>query len=315
MKNFRNRNRGNKQPLAAKHLLAIMTLGCVVLILLGLTLNISGGPLNAVAGYVFVPMQNGINNSGKWLSMKSNDFKTLSEVLEENEELQRQVDDLTTELTTLKLERYELENYRELYELDEKYPTYEKVAASVVAMDTSNWFDTFTINRGKSSGIEVGMNVIAGSGLVGIVTDVGPNYAKVRSIIDDSNKVSGMVTSTLTNFIVSGNLQTMNADGVITFSGLKDKNNEVSVGDQVVTSYVSDEYQQGILIGYIATIEADSNNLTKSGTIQPVVDFEHIQEVLVILKKKEIDETAVETTEEESTEIDTENDTQTEVEE
>lgn len=285
MRKFRNK----KKRLSSKSMLFILTLICVAAIFLSLTLNISGGPLNSIAGYIFVPMQDGINNAGKWLSSKVNDFKTLSEVLKENEQLQAQVDDLTTELTTLKLERYELNNYRELFELDEKYPSYEKVAASVIAMDTSNWFDTFTINRGTNSGIEVGMNVIAGSGLVGIVTDVGPNYAKVRSIIDDSSKVSAMVTSTKDNFIVSGNLQTMNTGGVITFSGLKDTDDLVSVGDQVVTSYVSDQYQQGILIGYIASIEEDSNNLTKSGTITPVVDFEHIQEVLVILDIKEIE--------------------------
>lgn len=237
---FRIRNHNKKNRLSSKHFLLIMTLGCVGIFLLSLTFNISGGPLNAVAGYVFVPMQNGINNAGSWLSQKVNDFRTLSEVLEENEQLKQQVADLTVDNTSLKLEKYELENYRKLLELDEKYPAYEKVAASVIAMDSVNWFDSFTINRGSKDGIEVGMNVIAGGGLVGIVTDVGPNYAKVRSIIDDTSKVSAMVTSTQTNFIVSGNLQTVNSDGVITFSGLKDKDNQVSIGDQVVTSYVSD---------------------------------------------------------------------------
>ena len=55
----------------------------------------------------------------------------------------------------------------------------------------------------------------------------------------------------------------------------------------VVTSYISDKYQQGILIGYISSLSTDSNNLTKSGTITPAVDFEHIEEVLVILDKKQ----------------------------
>lgn len=305
---FRIRNHNKKNRLSSKHFLLIMTLGCVGIFLLSLTFNISGGPLNAVAGYVFVPMQNGINNAGSWLSQKVNDFRTLSEVLEENEQLKQQVADLTVDNTSLKLEKYELENYRKLLELDEKYPAYEKVAASVIAMDSVNWFDSFTINRGSKDGIEVGMNVIAGGGLVGIVTDVGPNYAKVRSIIDDTSKVSAMVTSTQTNFIVSGNLQTVNSDGVITFSGLKDKDNQVSIGDQVVTSYVSDQYQQGILIGYIATLEEESNNLTKSGTITPIVDFEHIQEVFVILNKKELGEGNVPVEEDTQT---TEADTQT----
>ncbi|MDD6216585.1 MAG: rod shape-determining protein MreC, partial [Roseburia sp.] len=109
----------------------------------------------------------------------------------------------------------------------------------------------------------------------------------ICSIIDDTRKVSGMVSTTSDNLIVSGNLESMNEDMVINFSNLRDSDDQVQVGDPVVTSYVSTEYQQGILIGYISSIKTDSNNLTKSGTITPAVDFEHMEEVLVILDKKQ----------------------------
>nr|MBP7386999.1 rod shape-determining protein MreC [Lachnospiraceae bacterium] len=134
---------------------------------------------------------------------------------------------------------------------------------------------------------EVDMNVIAGNGLVGIVIDVGPHYAKVRSVIDDSAKVYGMILNTSDNCIINGNLQSMNEDQVIEFSGLNDSENKVQIGDQIVTSNVSDKYLQGILVGYVSSISEDSNHLTKSGTITPAVDFEHLQQVLVILDKKE----------------------------
>ena len=273
--------------LPTKYILLIMTGVCIVAMLLCFTLGISGGPLNTVAGYVFIPMQKGINSVGAWFGEKSDSLKKLSDVMAENEELQRQVDELTTELNTIKLEQYELENLRELFELDQKYPSYDKVAANVIGKDGGNWFTNFTIDKGSNDGIEVDMNVIAGSGLVGIVTDVGPNYAKVSSIINYTTNVSGMVTTTSDNLIVNGSLQNMNENMVIEFSNLNDKDDAVAVGDAVVTSYVSDQYQQGILIGYISTITTDSNNLTKSGTLTPAVDFEHIQEVLVILNKKQ----------------------------
>ena len=61
-----------------------------------------------------------------------------------------------------------------------------------------NWFSTFTIDKGSKDGIAADMNVMAGSGLVGIVTEVGPTWAKVRSIIDDSSNVSAMVLLLLT---------------------------------------------------------------------------------------------------------------------
>lgn len=218
---------------------------------------------------------------------KADALKKLSDVMAENEALREQVDKLTTDLNTITLEQYELENLRELYDLDKKYPSYDKVAANVIGKTGGNWFSSFTIDKGSNNGIEVDMNVIAGSGLVGIVTDVGPNYATVTTIINDMNKVGGMVTTTSDNLIVSGSLQNMNENMAIDFSNLNDSDDEVEIGDPVVTSYISDQYQQGILIGYISMIETDSNNLTKSGTITPAVDFEHIEEVLVILTKKQ----------------------------
>lgn len=286
MKIFQNR-RNKKKSIPAKYVLLTMSIICVFAIVISLTLNISGGPLNTVAGYVFVPMQQGLNTTGNWISDKVRHFKNMNQLIQENEELQAQVDELTMQLTTLKLERYEENTYRDLLELDDKYPDYEKIAASVISKDSTNWFDTFTVNRGSKQGVEVGMNIMAGSGLVGIVTDVGPNYAKIRSIIDDSSKVSGMVTTTHDNLIINGNLELMNTSNELTFSQLKDSDDAVKVGDPVVTSYISDRYHQGILIGYISSIRQDPNQLTKSGTITPVVDFEHLQEVLIILEQKE----------------------------
>ena len=279
--------KGKKRQLHTKYILLMLTVICVATIFISLVFNLKGGPLNTIAGSIFIPMQQGINNTGEWIFDTANDFRTLSDVLEENERLQAQIDELTVQLNHAKMDSYELENLRDLLELDEKYSTYEKIAASVIAKDSTNWFSTFTINRGSNHGLEPGMNVIAGSGLVGIITDVGPNYAKVRSIIDDTSNVSAMIPSTGDNFIVSGDLKNMNSSMTISFSGLRDPDNEIKIGDPVVTSYVSDQYQQGIMIGYITTIEDGANKLTKVGTITPVVDFEHLEEVLIITKQKD----------------------------
>ena len=155
----------------------------------------------------------------------------------------------------------------------------------MIGKDSVNCFSTFTIDKGSADGIEVDMNVLAGSGLVGIVTEVGPTWAKVRSIIDDSTNVSGMVLSTSDTCIVSGDLSLMSS-GQIAFDQMENNDNVVAVGDQIVTSYISDKYLQGILIGSISEINVDSNNLTRSGYIIPAVDFKNIQEVLVITTTK-----------------------------
>ena len=282
------KRRKTKRKVSSKYLLLILTGVGLSAILLSFTFNISGGPLNTAAGYVFIPMQNGINQVGKWITKQADHWGNLSTVIAENEELKKQVEELTIELNTIKLERYELENLRELFELDQKYPSYDKVAANVIGKDAGNWFQSFTIDKGSRDGIETGMNVMAGSGLVGIVSTVGPNYATVTAIISDLSKVSGMVLTTSDNLIVNGSLQKMSENMTIEFSGLNDRDNEVAIGDPVVTSYVSYDYQQGILIGYISEITTDSNNLTRSGTITPAVDFEYLHTVLVITELKQV---------------------------
>ena len=221
--------------------------------------KISASPVKNIVGYIITPMQKGINKVGGWLGDKNFEFKTLKEVQKENDSLLAQIDDLKVENSQLLQERYELDRLRQLYELDEKYSGYEKVAARVIAKDTGNWFSTFTIDKGEKNGIAVDMNVIAGSGLVGIVVETGDNWAKVRSIIDDSSNVSSMVLSTQDLCIVKGNLELM-SENTIEFEKLVDSDNNVAVGEQVVTSNVSGKYLEGILIGYITEINEDSNH-------------------------------------------------------
>ena len=203
-----------------------------------------------------------------------------------NEQLQAEIDRLTIENNQLAEDRYELSELRSLYQLDDKFSTYEKIGARVIGKDSGNWFSVFTIDKGTNDGITEDMNVISGSGLVGIVTEVGPNWASVRSCIDDSSNISGMVLSTSDTLMISGDLRLME-DGEIRFSQLTDDSDKVGVGDEIVTSNVSNKFLPGITIGYISSIQTDANNLTKSGTLTPTVDFRHINTVLVIKNLKQ----------------------------
>lgn len=243
-------------------------------------------PLNVVAGYVVVPFQQGIGKLGGWLSNRSEELVQIRTLLDENAALKEQVAALTEENTLLQQDKYELNTLRSLMDLSEQYSEYPKEGARIISRDSGNWYSSFIIDKGYEDGIGVDMNVIAGGGLVGRITSVGPNWARVTAIISDNSNVSGMTLSTQDNLIVSGDLQQM-ADGCITFSQLVDSQNMVKEGDKVVTSDISDKYLPNILIGYISKIDKDSNNLTKSGLIIPAVDFEHLGEVLVITDLKQ----------------------------
>lgn len=275
-----------KFHLPSKYLLFILTLLCISMMILSFTTNILSVPLNYISSFLIVPFEKGLTSVGTYALNKTQQLQELSSVLEENEQLKELINELTIENTRLQQERYELTKLRELYELDAEYEEYTKIGARIISRDASNWYSSFVIDKGSDDGIQVNCNVIAGSGLVGRVVEVGPNHAKVSSIISDGVNTSGMILASGDNLIVTGNLATM-ADGKIEYSQLVDSKNKVTIGDKVVTSNISDQYLPGLLIGYIGSISTDSNNLTKSGYLTPVVDFEHLNEVLVIKELKQ----------------------------
>ena len=281
------KKKGEKFTLPSKYLLFILTLLCMALIVLSFNTNFLSAPLSAVGGFLVTPLQEGISKAGSWLNTRSEELVQIRSLLSENEQLRAQVDELTMENIKLQQDRYELTNLRELYDLDAQYDDYDKVGARIIAKDSGNWFHSFVINKGYQDGLAIDMNVMAGSGLVGRIVDVGPDWSKVMAIIDDNSNTSGMVLSTSDNLIVCGDLE-LYADGVIRFEKLIDSADRVVEGDKIVTSNVSDKYLPGILIGYISSINVDPNNLTKSGLITPAVDFEHLEEVLVITELKKV---------------------------
>lgn len=280
------KRKGEKFTLPGKYLLFILTIVCTGLIILTFSTNFLSAPISAIGGFVVVPLQEGISKAGSWLSTRSEELVEIRSLLKENEELKAQVDELTMENIRLQQDRYELTNLREIYDLDAQYEDYDKVGARIIAKDTGNWFHSFTIDKGYNDGLAIDMNVMAGSGLVGRIIAVGPNWSKVLSIIADNSNTSGMVLATSDNLIVTGDLE-LYADGVISFEKLVDSADRVVEGDKIVTANVSDKYLPGILIGYISAINVDANNLTKSGLITPAVDFEHLEEVLVITETKQ----------------------------
>ena len=276
----------NRFSVPSKYIFAALALLCVGMMFASYSTGFAGSTLGRISGYVFVPFERGINTVGGWLRSRADSLEDLAEAQAKNEELQSQVDELTLENSRLMQNQYRLEELEELYALDQTYSEYNKVAANIIASDSGNWFNTFVIDKGSSDGIQVDMNVIAGSGLVGIVTRVGDNWAQVRAIIDDMSNVSAQVLSTSDLCFVKGDLQLME-NGLIQISQLRDPEGEASIGDTVVTSHVSDKYHSGILIGYINELTLDSNNLTRSGTLTPAVDFEHLHSVLVITDLKQ----------------------------
>ena len=228
MKNLKKKVRFRIQ-LKSKHLLAIMTIFCVSCIAATFASGVTTAPLQDAAGIVIVPFENSINKISSVLTGMQDRMRDKEEILSENENLKAQVESLTEQNNKLIQDQTEYVRLQQMYNLDQQYTEYPKVAAEIISKDPGNWYD----------------NVIADKGLVGIVTEVGTHWATVRSIIDDSSNVSAMTVSTQDNCVVEGDLELID-EGKLSFSQMYDQDNKVTVGERIVTSNISEKYVEGL---------------------------------------------------------------------
>ncbi len=274
-----------KKDISPKYILIFLSVICIALTIVSAFFPDVLKPVKEYTGELITPMQQGVNDIGKWVEKKIEVFGDVEELRAENTKLKGQVTNLQNEVGKQEAELAELQTLRDLYDLDELYPDYEKTAARVFSVNSSGWFNEFYIDKGLNDGIYEGCNVLCDEGLLGIVVESYDDYARVRAIIDDRANVTGEIGGAGYLCTVEGSLQTMD-NGYLLATDI-DKNAVISEGDKVITSNVSDRYLYGITIGYVTSIEQDSNNLTQTAKITPTVNFTDIKDVLVILDRKQ----------------------------
>lgn len=281
------RNRQKKLFINPKYILITFIILCCILMIASARYSDSFSPIKESVGNVFTPMQMGLNSIGRSATKFVTMFKSKSSLIDENEQLRNEIDELNGTNRELLQVIDDMNEIRQLYDLGQTYSDYPTVVAKIISKTPNNWYSTFTINKGRKDGIAVNMNVIADKGLCGIVCEVGENYAVVRTIIDDKSNVTGTFKNTkeTTDCNVSGEL-TLIEKGVCSVNNISG-DADIKENDMIITSYNSSKFLPGIIIGYISDIEMDSNNLTKSGKLTPVVDFSDLDAVLVITELSE----------------------------
>ncbi len=279
------RGNGQNYGVEPKYILMLCSCLCICLIFLSYKFSSVFEPLRNGINAFITPMQRGITVVGESVNDFFGKFDDVERLKAENETLREKIAELEYANDLLQTDLYDLELYKQLLELAETYVDYPTVGANIIAKDTSGYYATFTIDKGSDQGMAVDMNVIADNGLVGIITEVGKNYAIVRSIIDDNSYVSASILKTSDNCIVSGNLELLDT-GFIEVRDIS-INSEVKNNYKVYTSSLSEKYLPDILIGYISNIQVEADGLSRKGYLTPVVDFEHLNTVLVITMLKE----------------------------
>ncbi len=278
---MRNRKKNGLNP---KYVFFVLLVICVIMLALSIFRGFTASTGSSAANAIFSPMQRGINEIGTFISDAAAGRRDIQALESEIEALENENAMLHAQVTTMENNQADYDDLLELTQLEEKYPTYDMVGARIIAKDPGNWYSTFTINKGSLDGIQADMNVIADDGLVGIVTKVSTNSSVVKSIIDDTSSVSGMISKNYDICIVNGNLTEIDS-GLLNVEMIS-KDSTIVNGDEVVTSYISSKYLPGLLVGYISDVTLDDSEMSYNAKLTPVVDFQHLSTVLVIRQLK-----------------------------
>ena len=192
------------------------------------------------------------------------------------EELSQMKDDARL-ADTLKRENDRL---RALNELKTTHEDYVLVDAYIIAWGSNDWTSTLTVNRGTNVGIEAGMCAITENGeVVGLVSEAGPNYAVIKTILDSSLGISATITSSGYNGMVQGNYVEGRED-MLRMNYLP-SNAVIRTGDQVVTSD-STVYPRDLILGYVVDADFDDTGVAKFALLQPAADINTLEQVFIL---------------------------------
>lgn len=265
---------------------AVLTL--MIFVFMGVSYSLAGAgrenPMTNAVQFIFSPVQSVFSKAGRSVG---GFFEALSNVYtyrEENERLKEEIDVLKQETRSIESLKQENERLRELLNFKETSTEYDMVGCEVIAKDAGNWFNTFKVDKGTNSGIQKDDVVVQRRALVGKVTEVGDDWAKVTSIIEPESAVGALVTRTQDIAVAEGDL-TLSDRGKLKLSFIADSAGLVA-GDSIETSGIGGVYPRGLLIGTVSEILTDSSNNTSYAVVDTEVDFERIREVMVIKSRK-----------------------------
>jgi len=265
----------------------------IALVVVGLIVLALGGYLNPL----FRVTLNPLIAVQSWFSarfMAVYDFITVprdvNSLRQRNSELESENSLLQTQVIQLQQELSQAQAVNALVGFARQHPANQYVAASVIGRDPNPFMRYILIDAGSDNGLRHGMAVVTQEGLVGRIDAVMAGAARVQLITDPGSAVNIMLQSSQTEAVLSGSLT-----GDLTLDMLpRDAN--VSVGDIVLTSGLGGTYPQNIFIGQIQAVQNRENELFKTATVQPLVNFADLKAVLVIVNFNPVDLTPLKPT-------------------
>jgi len=254
----------------------------IALALAGFVLHRAGwlAPVEGLLIRASVPLQDGATSVATWFGEVSQTVGDLRDLRQRNEELEAENAGLLLELVRLREVEAEAVLMRDLLNFAQAHPSFDlqgaHVVGRVIGRDPSNLQRYITLAAGREEGIERNMPVVTDRGLVGRISEVGDGWSRVLLIIDTSSLVNALTQSTRASGLVQGQ-----ADSSLAMLRIP-QGDIVSVGDTVSTSGLGGTFPRQIPIGQIVEVSRKDYELYQSAVVQPTVDFEHLEAVLVI---------------------------------
>jgi len=226
--------------------------------------------------FFIAPFQKTVTKSVQFLKNIWGHYFFLVSVAQENDNLKKAINQAIDKNN--KYREVEISNFRLRNLLNfRKTMTNQVLVAEVIGQDPSPWFKTIIIDKGKSDGVEKGLPVVVPEGITGQIVDISYNYSKVLLIIDQNSAVDALVQRTRARGLIKGQ-----SDGRC-LSKYVLRKDDVKVGDTVVSSGLDGVFPKGLRVGYVTEIVKRNSGIFQEVTVMPYVDFEKLEEVLVVL--------------------------------
>lgn len=258
--------------------LLLGVIGCMVASQILTEFELLELPRRVVAN-IMRPVEEAFSSGTGWFFDYVKRLKLRSNIEYEYEKLYEQYDDMLSQVMRVNELENQLNEYQDLMDEMQTHSQFDGVPARVIASDSTNYFSTFTINVGTNQGIANYMAVVKSGGLVGYTYDVTETTAKVQSIISSDTSISALIESTRYQGTVKGTLG-INGEAMCRMYYLSD-NHLPRQGDTVVTSGVGMEFPKGIPIGVVRESTRGMEEGKSYVVIEPIVDFERIEHVIV----------------------------------
>ena len=262
--------------------MGIVVAAAAFLILIGVSVRGGAtGLIQNLTGIVAAPMQKVLSSTVNWFNSIYGYLYDYDSLMADNESLRTQLAEAQQSAREGIEASEENVRLREALNLRQKHTDYVLESAKVVLWSSSNWSSSFTISKGRTSGIEMGDPVITEYGaLVGQVTELGETWATVSTLIDVDMSVGAYVGSSGSSGMVVGEYALM-MDKTAKLTFLAD-GAQIFVGDEVLTSGSGGAFPAGLVIGTISNVQTEAGGQIEYGIVTPQCELDSLVQVFII---------------------------------